>query len=90
MPEADEYRAEAGADQLAFSGLVENVQLQANGIKITWKCLSQMPMVQLKDIAHELDMLDMNCAITEVNRTHWAIKNVDLLDVFQNNGISFK
>lgn len=80
MAETRKYRAQAEDNEQVFFGFVTDVRLQGNGFRIRWEAKWPIPMPQIAQIGYDLGMLSMDCAITEMNRTHWSVKHVNLYD----------
>ena len=72
---------------MAYFGLVTDVKIQDNGIKVYFHKLSAMPHQRLNEIATEL-ALGKAASFNELNRTHWAIKRVNLIEELRQAGIS--
>ena len=88
MQEADGYYAKPSDEQQAYLGIVEDIRVQDNGIKIRWRMIWPIPMQQISRIGFELGMLNMTKAISELNHTHWAIKRINLFKELKDAGIS--
>lgn len=88
MAESTGYYAKAGDEQQAFLGFVDAVRVQDNGIKIRCQLVLPIPMQQICDIGFELGMRDMEKALTEVNRTHWSIKRINLIEELKDANIN--
>ncbi len=88
LPETDGYYAKAGAEQYAHFGLVTDIRVQDNGIKIKMHIIWSLPLQDIANIGFNLGMKDMDKAIGELNRTHWAIKRINLIEEFKDAGIS--
>ena len=71
----------------AYFGLVTNVKIQDNGIKIHFRPLWSVPQQRLNEIASKI-ALQSAPALNELNRTHWAIKKVNLIEELKAAGIS--
>ena len=71
----------------AFFGLVTDVKIQDNGIKVYFHKLSVVPQQKLNELAFEL-ALGKASSFNELNRTHWAIKRVNLIEELRKAGIS--
>lgn len=71
----------------AYFGIVKDVRIQQNGIKIYFQLISALPQQRLNEIAPNL-ALDRASMINELGRTHWAIKQVNLLGVLSDAGLS--
>jgi len=73
-------------DHMAFFGLVIDVKIQDNGIKVYFHKLSAIPQQRLNELAFEL-ALGKASSFNELNRTHWAIKRVNLIEELRKVGI---
>lgn len=73
--------------QLAFFGFVTDVKIQDNGIKIHFRTLSTIQQRKLNEIAFKIAILGSS-TFNELNRTHWAIKKVNLIEELKAAGIS--
>ncbi len=71
----------------AYLGLVTNVNIQNNGIKIFFHPLWPVPQQRLNEIASKL-ALQSASSFNELNRTHWAIKQINLIEELKAAGIS--
>ena len=71
----------------AYFGLVTDVRIQDNGIKIHFRPLSTIPQQRLNEIAYKLAIQSAS-STNELNRTHWAIKKVNLIEELKAAGIS--
>ena len=67
----------------ALFAFITNIRRQQNGIKIYFKSVCKIPARVLQDNLHELAM-DM---VFESTRTHWTIKNINLLEALQDAGV---
>ena len=74
------------AHQTCF-GIVTDVKIQDNGIKIHFRPLWAIPQQKLNEIAFNI-ALQRASAFNELNRTHWAIKKVNLIEELKAAGIS--
>lgn len=74
-------------DHTAYFGLVIGVKIQDNGIKVYFYKLSAIPQQKLNELALEL-ALGKASSFNELNRTHWAIKRVNLIEELRKAGIS--
>ena len=88
MPESDGYYAKPSDKQQAFWGILEDIRIQDNGIKIRFKSIWPIPLREICNIGFELGLMDMTKAITELNRTHWALKNINLIEELKDANIS--
>ena len=71
----------------AYFGLITDVRIQDNGIKIHFRPLSTIPQQRLNEIAYKLAIQSAS-STNELNRTHWAIKKVNLIEELKAAGIS--
>ena len=72
---------------MAYFGLVTDVKIQDNGIKVYFYKLSVIPQQMLNEIAFKL-ALERAASFNELDRTHWAIKRVNLIEELRAAGIS--
>ena len=73
--------------QQAYFGIVRDVRVQMNGIKICYQTLNAIPQSRLFDLMRELDILGRP-SFSELSRTHWAIKHVNLVEELRDAGIA--
>lgn len=81
------YRGKTDKDQQAIYGLVTDIRVQDNGIKIYYHRLNYISQQAINDIAFNLGIRSTT-ALTELNRTHWTIKRIDLIEALMDAGIS--
>lgn len=74
-------------DHQACYGLVTDVRVQDNGIKIHFQPLSSIPQQRLNEIIFQL-AIDGTTGFKELNHTHWAIKRLNLIEELRAAGIS--
>mgnify|MGYP000866994631 CR=1 FL=1 len=74
-------------DHVAHYGYVLDVVPQDNGIKIYPFFLNEIKQQSLNLIAHNLGIAHAK-SFNELNRTHWAIKRINLLEELERGGIS--
>lgn len=72
---------------IAYFGMVTDVKIQDNGIKVYFHKFSDMPQQKVNEIALKL-ALGKAALLNELNRTHWAIKRVNLIEELRRAGIS--
>ena len=80
----DEYSRTTPNDKNSAFAFVTNVRKQQNGVMVYFQRFFPIPIKLL---------LENECALDTVNgfesyRTHWAIKNINLLQVLQDAGVS--
>ena len=71
---------QASPRQRVLFGRVTDLEINPNDIRIAYTVESQIYQQSITDISHDLGILD-NPGCSELNRTHWTIKKVDLLKV---------
>jgi hypothetical protein len=71
----------------AVFGLVTDIRIQENGIKIYLQRLSAIPQQRLNEIAFRI-AIKGNSSFNELDRTHWAIKRINLVEELRAAGIS--
>lgn len=75
------------ADHLAFLGVVTDIRIQENGIKIYFQKFCSIPQQRINEIMFNL-AIKGKPSYNELNRTHWAIKRVNLIEELRSAGIS--
>ena len=70
--------------QEAVFAFIKDIRPQENGIKVYFQKYYPIPLSLLWDNMKELAMYQF-----EFTRTHWTIKNIDLLEVLQDAGLQF-
>jgi hypothetical protein len=73
--------------QLAFFGMVTNVRVQDNGIKIYYQTLNAILQKRLNELMREL-AIEGRPTFNELDRTHWTIKRVNLVEELRDAGIT--
>ena len=68
-------------------GCVTDVKIQENGIKIYFCTISSFPQQRLNELAFSL-ALGRASSFNELDRTHWTIKRINLLEELRVAGIS--
>lgn len=86
MSENHSYGKTDDTHQACF-GFVTDVKIQDNGIKIHFRPLWPIPQQRLNEIASQI-ALQRASSFNELNRTHWAIKKVNLIEELKAAGIS--
>ena len=74
------------AQHFADYGMITDIKVQDNGIKVYYQCLNKIPQQRLNELLFELG-LQGNEHFNELNRMHWAIKKIDMVQVLKENGI---
>jgi hypothetical protein len=70
----------------AIYGIITDVKKQDNGIKVYYQVLNWIPQQRLNDLAMELG-LGRTTSFNELNRMHWAIKRINMVEVLREAGI---
>lgn len=86
MNENDDF-GRASEEQVAYFAAVTNIRNCVRGIKIEYAPLTAIPQQRINELLEELDLCG-NDKFNELNRTHWAVKNVDLVHDLAQAGIS--
>ena len=81
------YYGKTDDDHQAIFGLVKEARIQDNGIKIHFQSLWPIPQQRLNEIIFQL-AIDGTTSFNELDRTHWAIKRVNLIEELRAAGIS--
>lgn len=76
------YEDYCGKD--ASIGYITDIKVRQAGVKITIQKVKELSLANLHKLQFELDIKSW-----ELNRTHWAIKKVNLYKELQNIGIDF-
>ncbi len=78
MTENHDYgRTDEG--QMAYWGRVTGISPHGKDTKIRYHFIKEIPQQKLNGLLEELCLLGANC-FNELNRTHWAIKRVNLFE----------
>ena len=73
--------------QLAVFGVVTDIRIQENGIKIYYQRFCNIPQQRLNEIMLRLAIRGSS-SFNELNRTHWTIKRINLIEELRAAGIS--
>lgn len=71
---------------VAHYGVITDIKVQDNGIKVYYQFLNELPQERLNGLLFELGILG-NSNFNELNRMHWAIKKINMVDTLAENGI---
>ena len=71
-------------EQQGVLAFIKNIQFRQNGIMIYFQRYYPIPMGFLQDHAFDLGLYNE----WELNRTHWAIKNINLMEVMMDAGFN--
>jgi hypothetical protein len=80
----DYMRSQPG--QKALLGRVTDLEIGTNAIKISYEASARILQQRVTDISHSLGMLG-NPGSSELNDTHWTIKQIDLVKVLTDTGL---
>ncbi len=85
---ADENHSYGKTDdkQDAYFGFVKDVKIQDNGIKIYYTIITAIPQQKLNEQCFELGIGGAK-SFNELNRTHWALKQINLIEALQKAGV---
>ena len=85
---ADENHSYGKTDdaQDAYFGFVKDVKIQDNGIKIYYTIITAIPQQILNEQCFELGICGTR-SFNELNRTHWALKQINLIEALQKAGV---
>lgn len=75
-------------DQLARWGYLTDIRVQDNGIRIAFNTVMTVPQQCLNDNSHHFGIQAYG-RMSELNRTHWALKRVNLFEAFNDAGINY-
>lgn len=81
------YWGKTNEQQQTIYGLVTDIKVQDNGIKVYFQPFTYIEQQTINDLALELG-IGNHTAITELNRTHWTIKKINLIEALTDAGIS--
>ncbi|GHV05322.1 hypothetical protein FACS1894217_02000 [Clostridia bacterium] len=70
----------------AFFGRITDIGCEDNGIRLYLQTIYPISQQRLNEIEYDL-ALQYSSSFNEFNRTHWAIKRVNLLDVLTASGL---
>ncbi|HFU3862579.1 TPA: hypothetical protein ACGPAZ_000210 [Streptococcus suis] len=73
-------------DHMAKYGLITDIREVSNGFRIYFNKLNDIPQQRLNELCEELDLWSAT-HFTEFNRSHWSIKNIDLVAELKKAGI---
>jgi hypothetical protein len=87
---ADENHSYGKTDdeQDAYLGFLKDVKIQDNGIKIYYTIITAIPQQILNDRCFEFGICGAR-SFNELNRTHWALKQINLIESLQKADIRF-
>lgn len=73
-------------DHIAYYGYITDIKIQDNGVKIYFRILNNLPQQLLINLSEEL-CIGRASSYTELCRTHWAIKRVNLVETLEKFGV---
>ncbi len=74
-------------DHQAMLGLVTGLVVQDNGVKIYYQTLNPIPQQHLNMLNEELG-LGLAGGFPELNRSHWTIKKINLVEALKDAGLA--
>lgn len=82
IPAVISCEADGTESQQAVFAFIKDIRIQENGIKVYFQKYFPFPYSVLRTYQQELAL-----HLFEYTRTHWTIKNVDLIEVLQDAGV---
>ncbi|MBQ1491015.1 MAG: hypothetical protein IIZ39_03570 [Blautia sp.] len=73
-------------EQFAVLAVITDVKKRSNGIEVYFQTFYRLPQQRLNELRFELGISGTN-RFNEFNHSHWAVKEVDLLEVLGENGL---
>ena len=73
-------------DQYAVLAIITDIKNRSNGIEIYFHPFHGLQQQRLNDLRFELG-LSGTSGFNEFNRSHWTVKEIDLLEVLAENGL---
>lgn len=73
-------------DQEAAVGHLTEIKKRSNGIEIYFYPLFSVNQQRLNDLSFELGIIGSK-GINELSHTHWTVKEINLIEVLQDNGM---
>ena len=71
------YRGKTDPNQIALYAIIEDIKIQDNGVMIYYQMMSPIKQIEINEIGEALG-LQSGSAKTELNRTHWVLKKINL------------
>lgn len=71
----------------AYFGLVNDIKIQDNGTKVYFTILQTIPQQLLNERCFEFGIVGNGNSPFELYRTHWALKQIDLIEALQRVGV---
>lgn len=66
-------------------GRIDQIHVRYGGLRITWRLDAAVPPISAEQLRVMFDDLDISQRNWEHTRSHWAIKDVDLMDVLRRH-----
>lgn len=73
-------------NHFADYGIITDVKVQDNGIQVYYQLLNKIPQQKLNELLFELG-IQGNSTFNELDRMHWAIKKINMVEVLGKNDI---
>lgn len=73
-------------EQNAYLGFITDIKIQDNGIKIYYRIFTAISQQMLNEQGFEFGICGAK-SFNELNRTHWALKQINLKEALQKAGI---
>ena len=74
------------ADHYAAYGFIRDIAIQDNGIRVYYQILNWVPQQKINELRGEFGLEGVS-ASNELNRKHWAIKKINVVEVLRKAGI---
>lgn len=84
--ENTDYYGKTNPEQKAIYAVITKIKKHGKQIRVYFQPIDTFEQQKLIDYAFDFD-LDMDCAITDLNRSWWLVKKVNLAEVFIDVGI---
>lgn len=78
--------ADTDEDQIAYFGYVRDIRPYETGVEIHPFLMYKFPQQRLNEVAYQLAIAG-NGHLNELNRTHWALKRINITQVLASAGI---
>lgn len=74
------------SDHMISYGIITQIKDTSSGYRIYFKSLMDFSQQLINELSNELDLVGNN-SFNELNRTHWTIKNIDLISELRKSGL---
>ena len=84
--ENTDYHGITDPSQQAIYAILTRIKKHGKQIRVYYQTIDTFPQQKLIDYAFDFD-LDMDCALTDLNRSWWIVKKINLAEAFIDAGI---